>query len=73
MTGALPARVTGPIAGESAPALRPLTPKLRKIFDAQGLRLIHVDSYVENGQRFWYGISRSGTWANRWFIRDDLD
>jgi hypothetical protein len=50
-----------------------LTPKLRKIFDAQGLRLIHVDSYVENGQRFWYGISRSGTWANRWFIRDDLD
>lgn len=32
-----------------------------------------MTSYVEGNQRRWVGISRSGDWANRWYLRADLD
>ena len=47
--------------------------KAQQLFDDEGKRLVHVTTYVEGNQRRWVGISRSGTWANRWFFRSDLD
>jgi len=47
--------------------------KAQDLFDNEGKRLVHVTSYVEGGERRWLGISRSGDWANRWFVRSDLD
>lgn len=47
--------------------------KAQDLFNNEGKRLVHVTSYVEGGQRRWLGISRSGDWANRWFLRSDLD
>lgn len=47
--------------------------KAQDLFDNEGKRLIHVTSYVDGGERRWLGISRSGDWANRWFVRSDLD
>lgn len=47
--------------------------KSQQIFNDEGKRLVHVTTYVEGNQRRWVGISRSGTWANRWFFRSDLD
>ena len=41
------------------------------LFDDKGLRLIHVMTWVEGGTRKWLGISRSGNWANRWWISPD--
>jgi hypothetical protein len=32
-----------------------------------------VTTYKEGNQRRWIGISRSGNWANRWYLRADLD
>lgn len=43
------------------------------LFDHEGKRLVYVTTYVENGQRHWVGIARSGNWANRWYFRSDLD
>lgn len=47
--------------------------KSQQLFDDEGKRLVHVTTYVEGNQRRWVGISRSGTEANRWFFRSDLD
>ena len=43
----------------------------QKLFATQGLRLVNVETYVENGQRKWAGICRSGDWANRFLIGMD--
>jgi hypothetical protein len=43
------------------------------LFDDNGLRLIHVTTWVEGGKRKWFGISRSGNWANTWWISSDLE
>jgi murein DD-endopeptidase MepM/ murein hydrolase activator NlpD len=40
----------------------------QSLFDDRKQRMIHVANFVDNGQRYWLGISRSGDWANRWFI-----
>jgi hypothetical protein len=42
------------------------------LFDHDGLRLIHVMTWAEGGQRKWFGIARQGDWANRWWISPDL-
>lgn len=42
------------------------------LFDDKGLRLIHVMTWAEGGKRRWLGISRSGNWANRWWISADI-
>ncbi len=42
------------------------------LFDHKGLRLISVTTYVENGQRRWAGVAREGTWANQWWVSNDL-
>jgi hypothetical protein len=42
------------------------------LFDDKGLRLIHVMTWVEAGKRKWLGISRSGDWANTWWISPDI-
>jgi len=43
------------------------------LFDKHGRRLIHVHTFVENGQRHWAGIARGGDWGNSFFIDSDLD
>jgi murein DD-endopeptidase MepM/ murein hydrolase activator NlpD len=42
--------------------------KAQQLFDDRGLRLIHVHTYVEGGQRLWMGIARSGDWASSFWI-----
>lgn len=42
--------------------------KAQNLFDDRGLRLIHVHTYVEGGQRLWMGIARSGDWASSFWI-----
>jgi hypothetical protein len=44
----------------------------QSLFDDHGLRLIHVMTWLDGGTRKWFGISRSGNWANRWWISPDL-
>jgi hypothetical protein len=56
-----------------SPDLGEFSTKAQKLFDEDGMRLVHVTSYVEGNQRKWIGISRSGDWANRWYLRSDLD
>jgi hypothetical protein len=56
-----------------SPDLGEFSTKAQKLFDEDGRRLIHVTSYVEGDKRKWIGISRSGNWANRWYLRSDLD
>ena len=41
-------------------------------FDKKGLRLVYVSSFVEGGKRSWIGIARSGDWASRLIVKDDL-
>ena len=43
------------------------------LFDQKGRRLVCLHTYVEDGHRRWVGISRSGDWANSFFISSDLD
>jgi hypothetical protein len=45
--------------------------KAQDLFDKQGRRLIFVTSYVEGGHRRWLGISRSGDWANSFWVSAD--
>jgi hypothetical protein len=45
----------------------------QQLFDHEGKRLVHVTTYVDGNQRWWVGIARSGTWANRWYFSADLD
>lgn len=42
------------------------------LFDDKGLRLIHIATWVEGGKRLWFGIARSGNWANSWWISPDF-
>jgi hypothetical protein len=44
----------------------------QSLFDEKGLRLIHVTTWTEGNKRRWFGISRSGNWANRWWISPDM-
>jgi hypothetical protein len=41
-------------------------------FEDHGLRLVHVTTWAEGSTRKWLGISRSGTWANTWWISPDI-
>jgi len=56
-----------------SPDLGSFSTKSQQLFDDEGKRLVHVTTYVEGNQRKWIGISRSGNWANRWYLRSDLD
>jgi len=56
-----------------SPDLGQFATKAQQLFDHEGKRLVHVTTYVEGNQRRWIGISRSGDWANRWYLRSDLD
>jgi hypothetical protein len=44
----------------------------QSLFDDKGLRLTHIMTWVEANKRRWLGISRSGSWANRWWISSDI-
>lgn len=37
----------------------------QRLFDEQGLRLVTVHAYEQDGRRRWAGICRSGDWASR--------
>ncbi|WP_257461827.1 M23 family metallopeptidase [Archangium lipolyticum] len=56
-----------------SPDLGHFSTRAQQLFDNEGKRLVHVTTYQEGSKRRWVGISRSGTWANRWFHRSDLD
>ena len=56
-----------------SPDIGHFSTRSQQLFDHEGKRLVHVTTYVEGNQRRWIGISRSGDWANRWFLRSDLD
>lgn len=56
-----------------SPDLGHFSTKAQQLFDTKGKRLVHVTTYKEGNQRRWIGISRSGDWANRWYLRSDLD
>lgn len=47
--------------------------KAQKLFTDHGRRLTHVHTYVEGGKRYWVGISRSGNWANSFWLSSNLD
>lgn len=47
--------------------------KAQKLFDEKGLRLVHVHTYVDGDTRYWVGISRSGDWANSFWMSSSLD
>lgn len=44
----------------------------QKLFDEKGLRLIYVMTWTEGKKRKWFGISRSGNWANTWWVSPNL-
>lgn len=54
------------------PDLAGFAKEAQSLFDEKGLRLIYVTTYLEGGKRKWFGISRSGDWANRWWISPDF-
>lgn len=43
------------------------------LFTNEGLRLVQAIRYTENGSLRWAGICQQGTWANRFYIRNDLN
>lgn len=45
----------------------------QKLFDQQGLRMINMITYIENGQRKWAGIYRSGNDAHRFILGRNLN
>ena len=47
--------------------------KAQQLFDDQGRRLVHVHTYVEGNKRYWVGISRSGDWANSFWLSSNVD
>jgi hypothetical protein len=49
------------LTGRTLPAFIEET---QDLFDEQGLRLVDVTTYEENGVRKWGGISAAGDWAN---------
>jgi hypothetical protein len=56
-----------------SPDLGSFATKVQQLFDTEGKRLNHITTYVQNGQRNWVGIARSGDWGHRWFYRSDFD
>jgi hypothetical protein len=46
--------------------------KAQELFDEKDRRLVHVTTFVENGQRRWVGIAQSGTWANTFWVSSSL-
>ena len=54
------------------PDLASFSKEAQELFDDKGLRLIHVTTWVEGGKRQWFGIARSGNWANAWWISQDF-
>ena len=46
--------------------------RAQELFDESGRRLVHVTTYLENGQRRWVGIARSGNWANSFWVSSSL-
>ena len=57
-------------AGLSPQALHDLN---QERFDNEGLRLMKLETFVENGQRLWAGIWRSGTGAHWYNLDLDLN
>ncbi len=55
-----------------SPNFQSFKKKSQELFDKDGLRLIWVETFVENGQRKWVGISRSGNWANSFWVSPDF-
>jgi hypothetical protein len=55
-----------------SPSMASFQKTAQDLFDQKGLRLIHVSTYVDRGERMWAGISRGGEWANRLIIKNDL-
>jgi hypothetical protein len=53
-------------------SLSAFSKEAQRLFDDDGLRLIHVMTWQEGSKRRWLGISRSGDWTNRWWISPDL-
>lgn len=53
-------------------SLRGFSEATQALFEEKGLRLVHAVTWMEGGHRRWFGISRSGNWANRWWISPDL-
>ena len=47
--------------------------KAQQLFDGKGRRLVHVHTYVAGGKRYWVGISRSGDWANSFWLSSNVD
>lgn len=56
----------------TSPDLASFQKTAQELFDEKGRRLVRVTTWVENGARRWAGVSRSGDWANRWWISPDL-
>jgi hypothetical protein len=54
-----------------SPDVASFSKQAQDLFDQQGRRLVHVTTYLENGQRHWVGIARSGDWANSFWISPD--
>ncbi|KAH6842376.1 hypothetical protein B0I37DRAFT_196322 [Chaetomium sp. MPI-CAGE-AT-0009] len=46
--------------------------KAQDLFDSEGKRLIWMRTFVEGGVRKFVGIARQGTWASRFFWRENL-
>jgi hypothetical protein len=44
----------------------------QSLFDKNGLRLIHVTTWLEGPKRMWLGIAQGGDWASSWWISPDL-
>jgi murein DD-endopeptidase MepM/ murein hydrolase activator NlpD len=42
--------------------------KAQQLFDDNGLRLVWVSTFVENGKRRWAGIARAGNWASSFWV-----
>jgi hypothetical protein len=47
--------------------------KAQDLFDKEGRRLVHIHSYKSGSKRYWVGIAQSGTWANSFYVENDLD
>jgi hypothetical protein len=44
--------------------------KAQDLFDKHGRRVTFVQTYVENGTRYWIGIAQGGTWANSFWVSE---
>ncbi len=53
------------------PDLASFTAETQKLFDEQGLRMIHLDTFIKDGKTHWAGICRSGDWASRFLAGMD--